>query len=192
MTTVCKAVWSWRNFHQAVCVLRASLLYCFFPTFFVAALVVKNPSITKKKKKRKRESIGKQKKKKNTKTTSTFAIPTKKNYFFLPSWVCMISAREIVVVFLFLLLSSFFHLFFFAISFNPRGKREVELEPSKYVNVCVCVCERAEKVETSPYFAKASLPSSRRHCLLLQDAHSRSQVAQAQAKITADHEMPRT
>ena len=76
--------------------------------------------------------------------------------------------------------------------------------PDLCVFVCVCererererVCERAEKVENSPDFAKALLPSShrhkRRHCLLLQDAHSRSKVAQAEAKITADHEMPRT
>ena len=100
----------------------------------------------------------------------------------------MIFAQEIVFVFLFLLLSSFFFTFFIAIFFNPRGKREVELEPSKNVNVCVCVCvcERAEKVENSPYFAKASSLSShrhkRRHCLLLQDAHSRSQAAQAHGK----------
>ena len=54
----------------------------------------------------------------------------------------------------------------------------------------------ARVVENSPYFAKASSPSShrhkRRHFLLLQDAHSRSQGAQAQPKITADHEMPKT
>ena len=70
---LCKAVRSWRNFHQAVCVLRASLLYCFFPTFFVAALVVKNSSIKKKKKKKKKKK-GNRLGNKKTKTQKQSAL----------------------------------------------------------------------------------------------------------------------